>query len=300
MRQVAVPVFKLYGEVLQWPTPDLLHCETIPKRSRLHHWEIRPHRHADLAQWLYLHKGQAEIEIEGQLRTVRQATLQYVPPLCVHGFRFSENVEGYVITLAAPLVAHLQAAAGLAAALFERPAAYPAGRERGYLQALFSTLHREYQGQQPGRELMLQSCIQIALVWCSRQALNRQAAAAPPARGRELMARFNRLLEAEYTRQPSVEALAHRLGVSAGTLNATCRQWAGHSALPLLHQRLLLEAQRRLTYTTSSVSQISDALGFADPAYFARFFRRLAGASPRAFRLAGDQALARASTHSTK
>ena len=25
-----VPVFKLYGETRQWPTPDLLHCESIP------------------------------------------------------------------------------------------------------------------------------------------------------------------------------------------------------------------------------------------------------------------------------
>ena len=24
-----IPVFKLYGESLDWPTPDLLHCETI-------------------------------------------------------------------------------------------------------------------------------------------------------------------------------------------------------------------------------------------------------------------------------
>ncbi|MGU1569351.1 helix-turn-helix domain-containing protein, partial [Pseudomonas aeruginosa] len=49
-----VPVFKLYGAPLEWPTPDLLHCESIPARSRLHDWEIKPHRHADLAQLLYV------------------------------------------------------------------------------------------------------------------------------------------------------------------------------------------------------------------------------------------------------
>ncbi|MDZ4324305.1 MAG: AraC family transcriptional regulator, partial [Pseudomonas sp.] len=35
----SIPVFKLYGESLEWPTPDLLHCETISKRSREHQWE---------------------------------------------------------------------------------------------------------------------------------------------------------------------------------------------------------------------------------------------------------------------
>ena len=52
-QQVGVPVFKLYGDALEWPTPDLLHCESIPKRSRLHDWVIEPHRHPDLLQLLY-------------------------------------------------------------------------------------------------------------------------------------------------------------------------------------------------------------------------------------------------------
>ena len=36
----SIPVFKLYGESLDWPTPDLLHCETISSRSREHEWEL--------------------------------------------------------------------------------------------------------------------------------------------------------------------------------------------------------------------------------------------------------------------
>lgn len=59
-----VPVFKLYGAPLEWPTPDLLHCESIPARSRLHDWEIKPHRHADLAQLLYVRKGWAQLQVE--------------------------------------------------------------------------------------------------------------------------------------------------------------------------------------------------------------------------------------------
>ena len=56
-----VPVFKLYGEQIGWPTPDLLHCESILQRSSLYEWHIRVHQHAELVQLLYLHKGQAEI-----------------------------------------------------------------------------------------------------------------------------------------------------------------------------------------------------------------------------------------------
>ena len=51
-----------------------------------------------------------------------------------------------------------------------------------------------------------------------------------------------------------------------------------------LIQRLLLEARRNLVYTRMSIGQLSDRLGFTDPTYFARFFKRLSGQTPNGFR----------------
>jgi len=51
-----------------------------------------------------------------------------------------------------------------------------------------------------------------------------------------------------------------------------------------LHQRLLLEAKRELVYTSMTISQISDQLGFSEPAYFSRFFKRMTGRSLKEFR----------------
>jgi AraC family transcriptional activator of pobA len=215
---------------------------------------------------------------------VRQATLQFLPPLAVHGFRFSENVEGYVVTLAAPWINQLRAQAGMGQDLFSAPICLPAGDERGYLYSLFSALQREYEGPQPGRELMLHALANVALVWLGRRIQQSRAAGQAPERGREVLTRFQQQVEACFREQPSVEALAHRVGVSVPLLNSLCRRLAGQSPLQIIHQRLLLEAKRNLTYTTMTVNQIADALGFADPAYFSRFFRRLNGDSPRAFR----------------
>ena len=47
-----IPVFKLYGEEQGWPTPELLHCESILQRSHLYEWHIRVHQHAELVQLL--------------------------------------------------------------------------------------------------------------------------------------------------------------------------------------------------------------------------------------------------------
>jgi len=283
-----IPVFKLYGEGQDWLTSDLLHCETIPKRSRLYHWEIQPHRHADLCQLLYVHTGQAEIEVEGQRRLITESALQVVPPLYVHGFRFSEDIDGYVLTLAAPLVSELKALLGPASTVLASPANYPAGADRNYLNSLVSALQREYSLDQPGRDLALHSLINVLVVWVSRQMIQRSSAGQPADRGHDYLNRFTRLVEEQFRQQPSVETLAYATGVSVAHLNNVCRELAGQSALQIIHQRLLLEAKRTLIYTRMTVSQVSDSLGFTDPAYFSRFFRRLAGLSPRDFRQAGS------------
>jgi AraC family transcriptional activator of pobA len=52
----------------------------------------------------------------------------------------------------------------------------------------------------------------------------------------------------------------------------------------LIQERLLIEAQRQLRYTSMTVAEVAYYLGFDDPAYFSRFFARGAGRSPRAFK----------------
>ncbi len=63
---------------------------------------------------------------------------------------------------------------------------------------------------------------------------------------------------------------------------------SGQTALQVIHQRLLLEARRNLIYTRMSIGQLSDNLGFSDPTYFARFFKRLSGQTPNGYRRSGQ------------
>ena len=74
-------------------------------------------------------------------------------------------------------------------------------------------------------------------------------------------------------------------------LNGTCRELAGQPALQIVHERQLLEAKRLLTYTSMTIYEMSDVLGFSDPTNFTRLFRRRVGISPKAFRdrLKADQ-----------
>lgn len=279
-----IPVFKLYGETVAWPTPDLIHCESIAERSSLHDWEIKPHRHSDLVQLLYVQSGRALLKVEEVVREVEGPVLQVVPALSVHTFRFADTIQGHILTLAVLLVEQLEAA--LEGFRLATPLCHTPGDDPQALERLFGAIVSEYHQVRVGRELMLQSLINQLLVWLCRRSEEGGAgqAAGAPDRGREHLQRFMHQLEESFRLHWSIEEHARRLGLSAAHLNALCRRLADQSALQIINQRLLLEAKRGLVYTTMTVNQLSDSLGFSEPAYFTRFFKRTAGVSPRQFR----------------
>lgn len=279
-----VPVFKLYGETTVWPTPDLLHCESIPERSQLHNWEIKPHWHGDLVQLLYVQAGEAVLEVEDLIKQVKGPALQVVPALSVHAFRFSEDIQGHVLSLAQPLVEQLGTSLG--STVLNTPACYSPGLESAYLDTLFAAISQEYGQEQSGRDPMLHSLITLLFVWLSRRNLEPE----PPdirlrERGRDHLQDFTRALELRFREHLPIEHYATGLGISAAHLNALCRRLCGQSALQMINQRLLLEAKRNLVYTAMTINQVSDSLGFSEPAYFSRFFKRGTGQSPKQFRI---------------
>jgi AraC family transcriptional activator of pobA len=128
-----------------------------------------------------------------------------------------------------------------------------------------------------------------ALVWQLAAWLQRHEQAAQPARREHqaLFTRFVLLVEAHHAAHWPVARYADRLGLTPERLNRLVRAEADRSALDLIHERLAREACRRLIYVASPISRLADELGFADPAYFCRFFKRRLGCSPRAYRQRG-------------
>ncbi|MDZ4030153.1 helix-turn-helix domain-containing protein [Kluyvera ascorbata] len=280
----SIPVFKLYGESWHWPTPDLLHCESIQSRSSLYDWSIRAHQHTDLVQILYIQQGQGEIEIEGVRQAFTDACVQIMPALCVHGFRFSPGTQGYSLSLAAPLVAKFEQQFGRPLQVLNRAVRVPVGDAGAQIHTLFQTLQQEYQADNDARDMMLHSLLSALMVWLNRQTSGPVEVSDKVERKRTAIRRFNQLVENHYREHFPLAHYARQIGMSGVHLNTLCREFHGCSALSVLHQRLLLEAKRSLLYTSMTVSQISDYLGFSDATYFSRFFRRSTGLSPRDFR----------------
>jgi AraC family transcriptional activator of pobA len=105
-----------------------------------------------------------------------------------------------------------------------------------------------------------------------------------PKRARRYLSEFTNLIEQDYMHHHQLTFYATKIGISTAHLNAVCREFIQRSALDLIHARIMLEAKRNLVYTSLTIKTVAEMLGFADPAYFTRFFKRQAGLSPKGFR----------------
>ena len=83
---------------------------------------------------------------------------------------------------------------------------------------------------------------------------------------------------------PSLERFATELGISDQSLRQLIRSRIGMPISKLVAMRQLLEAKRSLCFTDQPVKSIAIELGFGDPAYFNRFFKKNTEQTPDAFR----------------
>jgi AraC-like DNA-binding protein len=83
------------------------------------------------------------------------------------------------------------------------------------------------------------------------------------------------LIELHYRQNLSVEAFASLLGVTRPHLHDTCLRGTGRTPLALIHDRVISEAKLMLEQTELLVEQVAYGLGFREPAYFNRFFKRM-------------------------
>jgi AraC family transcriptional activator of pobA len=297
----ALPAYQLYGEPGGAGVPERLHIETISSRSRLHDWEIRPHRHEVLFQILYIDRGRAEARFDGRRVALAGPAAVMVPATAAHGFAFEPGVDGWVITVQEPHVRQLLGNEAGLWALFERPQALawqppvgPAaapralGRPQPVADAV-AVLADEFAGHQRWRQTAIDAALTRLLLALARAFPGAATPSGLPAGAPAHLARYRALVDARFRLQPSVASLAAELGITATQLNRICRAQLGRGALELLHARMALEAQRQLAYTTQSVKRIGLDLGFADPGYFTRFFQRLCGMSPTAWRERSQQ-----------
>lgn len=155
--------------------------------------------------------------------------------------------------------------------------------EQAQFLARFGEMRAEFDALKGDAAHLLRARLYEILVLLNRWYLARYGEA-PARRPDARVERFLALVERDLSAERCVADYARELALTPGHLNALCRQGLGRPAGRLIRERLVLEAKRRLLASDGPAAAIAYGLGFADPAYFSRFFRRETGEAPRAFR----------------
>ena len=149
------------------------------------------------------------------------------------------------------------------------------------LDALFTLLADEFNAPRPAAS-PVPLWLARALIW---RLARLGAGPAPGGDGAQaLYTRFLVLVEAHHREHWPVARYADRLGLTPERLNRLTRAETGKAALDLIHDRLARDACRQLTYVAAPIAKLAFDLGFEDPAYFCRFFKRRMGCTPRQYR----------------
>lgn len=281
------PRFALYGEERRADNAESVHIELIETRSRVHQWHIENHTHSGLFQVLFLFGGEVSASINGAVWACAAPTVITIHPSVVHGFDFSAEAHGYVLTVDQNvLFAAAEDHGGLYAPLFVEPLALDlAGvAECARLESLLRHLLEEAAWPQYGHTLMLEWLARSALLLLVRLHAERRFADQSGRGDFELFSRFRAEVEQHYKEQWQVGQYAEALRAAPARLNRLCLKLAGKSAFDITQDRLMLEACRKLTYLPSSIASIAYELGFQDPAYFSRLFKKRMGQTPKEFR----------------
>lgn len=94
---------------------------------------------------------------------------------------------------------------------------------------------------------------------------------------------FKVFVENNLTDHPTIKDIAEQLALSTDKLYQIVKQYSGLSPKEFITNRLILEAKRRMYYGDHSVKELALELGFNDPDYFSRLFKKITGKTVAGF-----------------
>jgi len=157
----------------------------------------------------------------------------------------------------------------------------------GHLQSFSPWLERvaeEWAGEAPHRKQVFCACLSVILIDL-RRCFDGLSEGVGSARDR-LYAAFLDELEQHWKTRRKPKDFATALNVTSDHLSSTLRAAAGKNTSDLIIERVLLEAKRLLAHSRLGIAEITYEVGYEDPSYFARLFKRHTGISPKDFRTA--------------
>jgi len=223
-----------------------------------------PHRHPHGQLLLYL-RGKGEQRVGRGRYPVGPGAVFFIPPGRLHEFR--EQAPRRAICLVADLGGAAPKKNGFT---YGRLSAEALAAVRQHVASLAAKNNRNLDLTAGGAALLILDACRRA---CSGES-------SPENSGSAILKRLQRIWRADNEgRWPRPAELARRTGLQKDYLNRLVRSTCGLTLGQWRDRELLRTAEREIQ-RGSRVGEVSALLGFSDPSYFARWFRKQTGLPP--------------------
>lgn len=163
------------------------------------------------------------------------------------------------------------------------PTATPPRDRHHRLSMLFDTIAAETETPRPDSRMAMDASCTLLLIEFLRLV---RPQVAETGRQLPLSERFMLLSAQHWHEHWTVETYANALGVTRFQLGEALRRHSGASPQQFLQAQIMEKAKVLLNDSPLRIAAIAYRLGFQDPAYFSRMFRRHVGQTPGAWRSA--------------
>ena len=275
-----------YREKVSFSSASYINSESIRERSGLYNWQISPHLHIHLIQLFFIETGFVKVEMADGSHEIKAPAILVIPPRHLHGFTYDPMVKGRVITLGVRYIEKLlQSAAGLLLNLKNIEFITEFNNEIPFNDLIDITLQidKELFGDLEERQIALQSLLSLLFLRLFRL-IDDSSGSIPNSLQEKYYHSFQKSYKNSVPFTKTIPDYAAELNITPVHLNRICKAVTGRSGSWILQEHAIAEAQKLLTFTSYSLTEITYLLNFSDTAYFSRLFRKHAGITPGLFR----------------
>ncbi|RAJ93057.1 AraC-like DNA-binding protein [Larkinella arboricola] len=239
---------------------------------------LQPHRLA-YYYFVFVDQGLETFQVDGQQVTIADSQIIFGTPNQIFAHpspnkdtqQYKIGFDGHTLTLLPQAYPFLLNPLNTSTITFEPEAR---ARVKAVLSMLFQLLHSP---GKPKKVDIILAHLNALLTEFNSAYFEHHHQPAPTNPKFSKYVAFTLAVETNLTEQHDVHTIAKQLAMTPNNLYGVVKEFSGLSPKEWIINRLIQEAQRKLHYSSSSVKELAYELGFNDPAYFSRLFKKRTG-----------------------